>query len=264
MRSPKNQVILENPSVEDALGAIRAGISRRKTVIVVGNCRVDYEGRASSKLEKGERVLICKPDGSALVHRPRDYAPVNWQPPGSIFRSRLRQGELVVRVFRRKENEVLEVTFEGLILVAVLDLSDSGEFSLYASERDMQQAILLEPSLLEEGFRPITSERPVDPGFIDILGVDRNNVLTVVEIKRKRATREAVLQLKKYMDVINPSQEREVRGVLVAPELAKGVQKLLAAIGFEFKPLSPQECSEVLRRRKGRQLTEFFTRQYPG
>lgn len=259
MRSPRNQVILENPDLEDAMGAIKAGISRHKVVIAVGNCRVDYEGRASSKLEKGERVLICKPDGSALVHRPRDYAPVNWQPPGSIFRSRLRQGELVVRVFRRKENEVLEVTFDRLILVAVLDLSDSGEFSLHASERDMQQAILLEPSLLEEGFRPITSERPVDPGFIDILGVDRNNVLTVVEIKRKRATREAVLQLKKYMDVINPSQEREVRGVLVAPKLAKGAQKLLATIGFEFKRLSPQECSEVLRRRKGRQLTEFFT-----
>ncbi len=59
--------------------------------------------------------------------------------------------------------------------------------------------------------------------------------------------------------MINPSQEREVRGVLVAPELARGAQKLLATLGLEFKPLSPQACSEVLRRRKGRQLTEFFT-----
>jgi len=250
--------ILDAPSLEKAYRAIKTGVSRHKTVVVVGNCWVDYEGRASSRLEPGERIVLFKSDGSSMVHRPRDYAPVNWQPPGSIFRTRLRDDELNVRVFRRKDNEVLEVTFDSIALVAILDLKDSGAFYLYASEEDMKQAILAQPDILEEGFRPITSEKPVAPGFIDILGVDRNNVLTLVEIKRKPATKEAVLQLKRYMDVFTIDENREVRGILVAPELARGAQKMLASLGLEFKSISPQRCSEILKSIKTKQLSDFF------
>ena len=258
MERPRHQIVLENPSLEEAYQAVKLGISRRRTLIVVGNCWVDYEGRASSKLEPGERMIVFKSDGSALVHRPRDYAPVNWQPPGSLFRTRIDEGRLVVRVFRRRENEVLEVNFDDIILVAVLDLKDAGEFHLHASEEDMKQAILMEPALLEAGFRPITAERPVEPGFIDILGVDGENVLTVVEIKRKSANKEAVLQLKRYLDVFKVEADRKMRGILVAPELARGAQKMLAALGLEFKALSPQRCAEVLKQKKGGRLTDFL------
>jgi len=251
---------LENPSLKEAYDAVKRGVSRRRTVLIIGKCRVEYEGRASSKLEPGERIVLFKSDGSALVHRPRDYAPVNWQPPGSLFRTKLQGDRLTVRVFRRRENEVLEVAFDEVILVAILDLIDAGEFHLYASEEDMKKAILLQPLLLEEGFRPVTAERPVEPGFIDILGVDRNNVLTVVEIKRKAASSDAVLQLKKYLDVFRVDPSRAVRGILVAPELARGAQKMLAALGLEFKALSPQRCAEVIRQKRNRRLTEFLGR----
>jgi hypothetical protein len=253
--------ILESPTLGDAYQAVKSGTWRHRTVIVVGNCSVDYDGRASSKLEPGERIVILKPDGSALVHRPRDYAPVNWQPPGSLFRTRLENEHLHIRAFRRKENETLDVSFDRILLVATLDLRDTGEFHLHASERDMQEAILAQPHLLEEGFRPMTAERPVEPGFIDILGVDRDNVLTIVEIKRNTATNDAVLQLKKYVDVYHADEEKKIRGILVAPELAKGAQSLLASLGLEFKALSPQRCAEVLKRRKGRALTEFFEKE---
>ena len=258
MESPRNQIILENPSLKDAERAIKSGLSRHRTVILAGNCTVEYEGRASSKLEAGERVVIFKPDGSALVHRPRDYAPVNWQPSGSLFRTTLKDQNLVIRVYRRKERETLVVHFSVFSLVAVLDLVDTGEFSLYATERDMQEAILFKPEILEEGFRPITKEMSVDPGFIDILGMDKDNTLTVVEIKRVRASKDAVNQLKKYMDVIKLDEERPVRGILVAPELAKGAEILLKSYGYEFKQLSPQLCSEILKQKKGRPLTTFF------
>ena len=259
MEGSRRQMVLENPTLEEAHQAVKQGVSKRRTVVVVGSCFVDYEGRASSKLEPGERIVIFKSDGSALIHRPRDYAPVNWQPHGSLFRTRLDDKTLVVRVFRRRENEVLEVNFDRVFLVAVLDLVDAGEFYLYASEDDMKQAIILQPSLLEEGFRPVTAERPVEPGFIDILGVDRNNVLTVVEIKRKAADKGAVLQLKRYLDVFKINSDRKVRGILVAPELARGAQKMLVALGLEFRALSPKRCAEVLKLRKSRRLIEFLS-----
>jgi len=258
LEHPQRQIVLENPPLREAGKAVKTGISRHRTVIIAGMCRVDYEGRASSKLEPGERVVLFKPDGSALVHRPRDYSPVNWQPAGSLFRTRLNEDGLVIRVYRRKEHETMEVTFTDVALVAVLDLVDAGEFSLYSSEKDMQEAILYRPELLEEGFRPVTKEMPVDPGFIDIVGVDRENRLTVVEIKRVKAGKDAVNQLRKYMGVIDMDEDRPVRAILVAPELAKGAERLLKSYGYEYRQLSPQTCSDVLKEKKGKPLTAFF------
>jgi len=258
MEEQAGQRINEVPSLDDTFNAIREGIHKRRFIIVAGNCFVDYHGRANSKLDRGERLLILKPDGSALIHRPRDYSPVNWQPPGSLFRTKLYNEGLLVRIYRRRDNETLEVFFDRILMFSILDLKDAGEFSLYATEKDMQEAILFQPSLLEEGFRPIASERPVEPGFIDIMGVDREGILTLVEIKRKRATKESVIQLKKYADAINIDKDRKIRMILVAPELAKGAQELLATLGYEFKVVTPQLCSEVLKYKKNKTITYFF------
>lgn len=258
METSQRQIVLDNPTLKEAEKAVKAGISRHRTVVLAGECSVEYEGRASSKLGQGDRVVLFKPDGSALVHRPRDYSPVNWQPAGSLFRTRLTKEGMTVRVYRRKENEALEVTFTRLSLVAVLSLVDAAEFSLYASEKDMQEAILFKPEILEEGFRPMTKEMPVDPGFIDIIGYDGENRLVVVEIKRVKASKGAVRQLKKYMTVMDLDESRPVRAILVAPELAKGADKLLKEYGYEFKPLTPQMCSDVLREKRNKPLTAFF------
>ena len=65
-------------------------------------------------------------------------------------------------------------------------------------------------------------------------------------------------ELQKYMDVFKNDSTRRIRGILVAPELSKGAQGLLAKLGLEFKPLSPEVCTEVLKRKKSKRLTEFF------
>jgi len=66
------------------------------------------------------------------------------------------------------------------------------------------------------------------------------------------------LQLAKYVDSVRGTVSREVRGVLVAPRLARGVQRLLVSLGLEFKALDPRRCAEVLRRSETRKLAEFF------
>ena len=258
MESHQRQTILQNPNLKDAVNVIKSGVSRHRTVIIAGKCTVDYDGRASSRLEEGERLVIFKPDGSALVHRPKDYSPVNWQPSGSIFDTKLRSEGLIIRVFRRKERESMVITFSELQMVSVLDLVDKGEFTLYASEKEMQEAILFKPELLEAGFRPMTKEMAVDPGFIDIIGYDAHGTLTVVELKRVKANKKAVEQLQKYMDVIDLDKDRSVRAILVAPEITDNALELLGELGYEFRALSPQECSMILKQKKGTPLTVFF------
>ena len=163
-----------------------------------------------------------------------------------------------VRAIRRKPSESVRISFDRVYLLSAMNLVDRGEFSLYASEEDMQRAILVEPSILEDGLKPITYEKKVEPGFVDVYGIDRNGKLVVVEIKRKTAGRNAALQLAKYVDFVKTVANREVRGVLAAPRLARGVQKLLATLGLESKALDPKKCAEVLRKSETRKLAEFF------
>jgi len=253
--------VLVNPSVEEAEKAVKEAVSQRKTLLVVGNCWVHYFGRARSKLEPGERILIIKGDGSLLVHRSVGYEPVNWQPPGCVFHVQAKDNLLEIRAVRRKPAESVKVFFDKIHMVSAMSLADSGEFSLYASEEDMQKAILLEPSLLEGGFKPMSYEKKVEPGFVDVYGVDENGKLVVVEIKRKTAGKEAALQLAKYIDAIRGKANREVRGILVAPNIAKDVQRLLATLGLEFKALDPRKCAEILKRYETRKLEAFFTEE---
>jgi RecB family endonuclease NucS len=177
---------------------------------------VRYVGRARSTLEPGERILIIKADGSLLVHRPVGYEPVNWQPSGSIFHVRSSENGLEVHAVRQKPRENVKITFSNVIMVSALSLQDSGEFLLYASEEDMQKAILARPDLLEEGFRPISYEKKVEPGFVDVYGEDKDGNLVVVEIKRKTANKEAVLQLARYIEAIKSKSNRKMPGRILA------------------------------------------------
>ena len=258
LANSKNLNVLVNPNVAEAANAVKDAVSQHKTVIVVGKCWVHYIGRAKSKLEPGERILIIKEDGSLLVHRSVGYEPVNWQPQGCIFQIQTKNDVLEIRAVRHKPAESVKVFFDKIQFLSTLDLVDSGEFALYASEEDMHKAILLEPSLLEEGFKPISYERKVEPGFVDVYGVDKNGKLVVVEVKRKTAGREAALQLAKYIEAIKLKANREVRGILVAPNIAKDVQRLLATLGLEFKALDPKKCAEILKKPETKRLEAFF------
>jgi RecB family endonuclease NucS len=253
-------IAAENPTVERAVSLVREAFSKKKTLLIVGNCRVDYFGRASSTLEAGERIVILKKDGSLLVHRPIGYEPVNWQPPGCLFHvGAVASGNVLqIRAVRRNPVESIKIGFDKIFLLCVLSLVDEGLFSLHASEEDMQKAILMKPSLVEEGFKPISYEKKVEPGFMDVYGVDKQGRFVVVEIKRKTANREAALQLAKYVKAVKGQVNREVRGVLAAPNLAKGVQRLLASLSLDFKTVDPKKCAEVLSKPETKRLIEFF------
>lgn len=250
-----------NPTVKEAEDTAKESISRHKTLLIVGNCWVHYHGRARSKLEPGERILIIKDDGSLLVHRSVGYEPVNWQPPGCIFNIQAKGDVLEIRAVRQKPAESVKVFFDKMQMVSALSLTDSGEFSLYASEEDMHKAVLLEPSLLEEGFKVVSYEKKVEPGFVDIYGIDKNGKLVVVEVKRRTAGKEAAFQLAKYIDAIKDKANREIRGILVAPNIAKDVQRLLMTLGLEYKALDPKKCAEILKRHETRRLEAFFAEE---
>lgn len=277
--------VYDNPTLEEATIAAKECVEKRKVLLIVGNCWVDYQGRASSHLDPGERIVIIKEDGALLVHRPNGYEPVNWMPagniiridliqqkrekrskslhttplaPGRLFQTSAAENVLRIRAIRRRPSESVIISFDRVYLLSTLSLIDRGRFSLYASEEDMQRAILLEPGIIEKGFKPIAYEKKVEPGFVDVYGTDKDGKFVVVEIKRKTAGRQAALQLAKYVESIKTKVNRDVRGILAAPRLAKGVQRLLTTLKLDFKLLDPKKCAEILGRLETRKISEFL------
>jgi RecB family endonuclease NucS len=250
--------ILKNPTLEEAKSVIQHVFLAKKTLVIAGSCKVIYDGRASSKLELGERLLIIKKDGAILVHRSFGYVPVNWQPSGTILHAKMKINKLQISAVRHNPRETLKIIFDKIFLLSALVLDDSADFSLYASEKDMHQAILLQPSLIEEGFKPISYEKKVTPGFIDVYGVDKNGKLVVIEVKRKIAGKKAVLQLSNYIKAIETKATREIRGILVAPNIVKGVHKILATLNLEFISLDPKKCANILKKSENTKLEHFF------
>lgn len=249
---------VEKPNLEVAKNFLLESFRRKDFVIIVGNCRCEYSGRASSSLDWGDRVAMIKGDGSVQVHRPSGYEPVNWQPPGCMFSIFLEGSSLNIRSNRHKPKEILDIFFREIMLIVSGRPVDDAEFNLYVSEEQMRDALVSDPNILEEGLRVIDFERKVEPGFIDFYGKDALGQIVIVELKRGSAGKEAVLQLKRYVDEVKKTNVVSVRGILAAPRLKSGAQSMLISLGMEFKKLTPQRCANVLQKKKITKISEFF------
>lgn len=248
------------PAMNEAAESLNSALRSRKFVLVMGDCKVDYDGRASSTLDWGERITIIKQDGSVLVHRPNGYEPVNWQPPKCLVRvALLATGCILLVASRAQPKETVSIEYRRVELVVAADLKDTGQFFLHVTEQQMKEAILISPELVEKGLKPLEAEKSLgEAGFTDIYAEDTSGRLVVVEIKRNAASKDAVLQLHRYLDTLRGRVDRPLRGIVAAPELRKSAQPLLASSKFEFVKVSPERCFTVLKTRKDTKLSQFM------
>ena len=249
-----------NPVLADAAGVLEQAFRGRRLVVLVGNCRVDYEGRASSTLDWGERIVMIKQDGSVLIHRPTGYEPVNWQPPKCMMSVKLEDGLLVVTATRQQPKESVSIEFREISLATTGDLTDTGEFALHVTEEQMKQAILIAPGLVEAGLKPLQEEKSLgEAGFTDIIAEDKNGNFVILELKRVPASKDAVMQLQRYMDTLGKRVNRPIRGLVVAPELRRNAQPMLASLRLEFVRLAPEKCFKILKSQKDTKLSQFLS-----
>ena len=50
--------ILEKPNCEDAYDLVQEALRKRATIVIFACCKVNYEGRALSLLDWGERIIM--------------------------------------------------------------------------------------------------------------------------------------------------------------------------------------------------------------
>jgi len=234
------RLMARGPPLKEAARIVEQAIERELFLTAFGRCRVDYDGRASSTLDPGDRLVVLKPDGTVLVHTDEGQQPVNWQPPGCTHEVTDTE-TLTIQSYRDQPDEELLVEFETVAHVAAFDATDEQDLSLRGTEADMQDRILDDPSLLEPGFEPRATERETSAGAVDIYGVDEDDNAVVVELKRRRVGPDAVSQLNRYVSALRRDLHAEttVRGVLVAPSVTDRATALLDRHGLEFVSLSP-------------------------
>jgi hypothetical protein len=250
-----------SPAIKDAVEFLDRALRSRSFALIVGDCNVHYDGRASSTLDWGERIAMIKKDGSVLVHRPTGYEPVNWQPPKCLVTVSLPDsGNLMINASRMQPRETVSIEYREISLAAFGSLNDDGEFALHVTEAQMKQAILTAPNLVEEGLKPLEEEKHIsEAGFTDIYAEDKNSSLVIIEIKRNAANKDTVLQLQRYLDKIRKRANRPLRGIIVAPDLRKNAQPLLERLKIEFVKLAPERCFSVLRTQKDMKISQFIT-----
>jgi len=111
----------------------------------------------------------------------------------------------------------------SVILSAIVANEIRGRSSLLSSEevsetieKDVEEYLVSHPERIGENLRFLERQLPVESGRIDILFEDEMKDLVVVEVKLGKIGRDALHQIKRYVnDIRKMEHERKVNGVLV-------------------------------------------------
>ena len=225
--------LIENPDFQEAAEILEEYLRRNHTVQLSGLCSVNYQGRAKSKLDRGERLVIKKQDSALLVHGPENYQPKNWQPEVDEWKVKAQDDELLLEGKRTNPDEVVEIRFEDLEFLMVTQLVDSSDLKIRGHEVDIHESIEEDPEIVEEELKVVERERETPAGFIDVFARDADDNYVVIEVKRN-PDYNTVLQLQRYVDEIEDEFSGEIRGILVAPKMTEKVLDYLEERGLEF------------------------------
>jgi endonuclease len=218
--------------------------------ILVCRCEIAYQGRATTRLSAGDRLILFKDDGSLCVHTDKGYKPLNYMAGPTAVRE---EGD-VIRVYRAASDETLVIVVLEVHSDTTLDLLD--EASLEREDAELQIHRLLEraPDTIEPGLVVLDRERFTDTGPIDLFCRDLEGRTVVVEVKRTRAVAAHVEQLTRYCERVDLDPvHKPCRGILVAPEIAPQAQVMCEARGYLFVALD----FEVLKGEAEPDLTLF-------
>jgi endonuclease len=223
--------------------------------LLVARCEVSYTGRLSAFLPESTRLLIVKADGSVLVHADAGgYKPLNWMTPPTVIEE---EGDPLERIVVRKRagrsEDRLEIRIVELLSDVSHEMGEAAALEKDGVERDLQEALAANPSLLGEELRLDRREWVTEVGPVDLMCRDTEGGWVAVEIKRV-GTIDAVEQLSRYLECIRIDPAKAAcRGILAAQTVKPQAAALATARGIACVELD----LEVLRGLREPELTLF-------
>jgi RecB family endonuclease NucS len=201
--------------------------------LVVARCTATYEGRLSSVLESGVRLLMVKADGCVAIHADIGaYKPINWMnAPNTLLEE---EGRWVVS---SPKGERLEIHLEEVLQDVTWELDTERGLTLDGVEKELQELLADHPDHLEDGLTTIQREFRTDLGPVDILCRDTEGTAVAVEIKRIGEI-DGVEQLTRYLERMQRDPLlTPVRGIFAATTIKPQARVLAEARGIA--------CAEV-------------------
>lgn len=212
-----------------------SSLKNKEMCFIIGECTVDYDGRAHSNLPKGKRMLLVKADLSISIHENRLIRPTNYMMKATISCEINQETKtLIVKAKRNNPKETITVEFTEIIDIKSYDLPESNDLRLVGSEKELNDALMEDLSFLEAGLKPINQQQYFRTGICDIIAEDAKGRLVVIELKRRQADYAAVTQLKRYADEVHKMKGIKTRGILLAPSIRKSALDLLKGYDLEF------------------------------
>jgi RecB family endonuclease NucS len=223
--------------------------------LIVARCEVSYTGRLSAFLPESTRLLIVKADGAVLVHADAGgYKPLNWMTPPTVIEAEGNPLErIVVRKRAGKSEDRLEIKIAELLSDVSHEMGEAAALEKDGVERDLQEALAANPSMLGEELRLDRREWGTDVGPVDLMCRDADGGWVAVEIKRI-GTIDAVEQLSRYLECIRVDPAKAAcRGILAA----QTVKPQAAALGTARGIACVEVELDVLRGLREPELTLF-------
>jgi RecB family endonuclease NucS len=240
--------VIESPDSETVADLLGECKRRRACLVLHARCEVDYDGRASSTLAAGDRMIVYKPDGSLLIHTDEGREPQNWQPPGATVQV-TEHDPLTLIAIRSTPKEVIKLVCLEVGLASLMRMDDDATLDLHGSEEDLRTHIFENPDVIEEGFRPRAKEYETPAGPVDVYGADADGQPVILELKRRRVGPDAVSQLRRYVE----SVDGDTRGILVAASITDRARTLLEQFSLEHRQVAPPNREQTV----DRSLEEF-------
>lgn len=201
-------------------------INVNKGFFLYARVNVEYCGRAKSTIGPVNLTITHKVDGALIIHGANGCLPINYQRPKSILE--VFSNNLICR----SKDETITITVHEIYHYYEMNDWSSDKLRMTGTEKQLCDAISNNiDSILNIKVIKIDREVPVKHGAIDILATSVG-VKHIIEVKRKRATKAAVFQLRKYVEEMGSGVI--VRGYIAAPDIGGKALDLMKEYGYLY------------------------------
>jgi len=221
------------PDFETLQSTLSTARGRNKVVVIFATCSVEWKGNRDGSIGTGQRIVLCKPDGSVSVHRPNGARAVARQGINSTVELVPTDDGHLLYGSKSGGQNTIRVLFTEVSLAIVYDASDDAEPEHNNTEAKIHEFIANNPESIEDGLRIIHHEHPISVGTIDFVAADEDGDWVIIEVKNPYAQLSHVDQLRRYVKHYRTAEDKPVRGMLVAPKFGEKAKRELREIGLE-------------------------------
>lgn len=192
--------------------------------ILYADCEIEYDGRACSKLVRGNYLILKKSDNSVQIHGGNKIPPRNYQ--GSNSKLEFVDNILVVQ----NKRETIKAIIYFIHSLSYPDNWSLSEIEINKTEADLVRKIIgyINDYVKDEVIK-IETEYKTELGPIDI-AVTGAAGLHLIEVKRNSISCSNVYQLIRYKD----SASGVIKAYIAGPDIKKNALDLCVKHNIEY------------------------------